>query len=520
MLFNSYIFIFLFLPISIIGFFTLGKRGHHRVAMSWLVGMSLFFYGWWNPAYLGLIVISMLFNYAVGVSLSSEYNSKLRKNLLIFGVSANLALLGYYKYAGFFVENIELVLDVDFNLQAIILPLAISFFTFQQIAYLIDAYKGQTKEYNFLHYCLFVTFFPQLIAGPIVHHKEMLPQFARDSIYKYSPTHFAIGITIFTLGLFKKVILADGVAIYASPAFLAADQGVALTFFEAWSGALSYTLQLYFDFSGYSDMAIGVARMFGIRLPLNFNSPYKATNIIDFWRRWHMTLSRFLRDYLYIPLGGSRKGSARRQVNLMVTMMLGGLWHGAGWNFIIWGALHGFYLMINHLWRALVPIKYGKGQAVKGISWCITFFAIVIAWVPFRATTMEGTKNIWMGMLGLNGVTMQNLQDISQYLWRVQTWLRDHGVVFNNYIIQYEVPDDMHLSLLYLLVIVIAFPNTQQFMRRYRPALETYKGEIRPLNWSWQYWRLSSGRAFLISILLVISTLDLSKISEFLYFQF
>ena len=253
----------------------IGKKGHHRIAISWLVGASLFFYGWWNPAYLGLILFSILFNYSIGVMLVKKVWSH-EKSLLFIGISGNIVLLGYFKYANFFVDNLNLAIGLDFNLKTIILPLAISFFTFQQIAYLVDAYKGKTREYNFLHYCLFVTFFPQLIAGPIVHHKEMMPQFAKDWVYKLNYDHLAIGITIFAVGLFKKVVLADQFALYATPVFNGAASGEQSMFFEAWFGALAYSLQLYFDFSGYSDMAIGLSRMFNIRLPLNFNSPYKA----------------------------------------------------------------------------------------------------------------------------------------------------------------------------------------------------------------------------------------------------
>ena len=505
MLFNSYIFIFLFLPISLLGFFLIGKQGHHRIATSWLVACSLFFYGWWNPSYLGLIIASVLFNYAVGISLSSEKKRTSRKKLLTFGVGANLALLGYYKYAGFFVDNLNLVLGYDLNFNNIVLPLAISFFTFQQIAYLVDAYKGETREYSFLHYCLFVTFFPQLIAGPIVHHKEMLPQFARDSIYQYSAK-------------FKKVVLADGISVYATPAFQAADQGVALTLFEAWGGVLAYTLQLYFDFSGYSDMAIGIARMFGVRLPLNFNSPYKAANIIEFWRRWHMTLSRFLKDYLYIPLGGNKKGSVRKQLNLIITMVLGGLWHGAGWNFVLWGTLHGFYLAVNHLWRMMIPIEKIKNPVINVANWFITFLAVVVAWVPFRAETLGGAKYIWMGMLGVNGITIGNLQEVNPYLWQIQKMLTEHGVIVNGYIKQYKVPDDyMFMWILTLIVIVLLVPNTQQFMGRYRPAFEVYKDEISPAKW---YWRVSQTWAVVVSVIMTAAILNLSRVSEFLYFQF
>ena len=324
MLFNSYEFLFLFLPLSVAGFFLVGSRGHHRLAVAWLAGASLFFYGWWNPAYVWLILASIGVNYTLGLGLGSRpsQGGLLRRFLLTLGITFNLGLLGYYKYSNFFVDTACSLMGGTSHLAAITLPLAISFFTFQQIAFLVDTYKGHARVYDLLHYCLFVTFFPQLIAGPIVHHREMMPQFMRRSFLRLNSEHVAIGLTLFCMGLFKKVVLADGVAAYATPIFHAAEQGVSLSFFDAWAGALAYTFQLYFDFSGYCDMALGIARVFGIRLPLNFNSPYKARNMIEFWRRWHMTLSRFLRDYLYIPLGGNRHGRVRRYVNLMLTMLL------------------------------------------------------------------------------------------------------------------------------------------------------------------------------------------------------
>ena len=349
MLFNSYTFIFAFLPITLLVFYRIGGRGHHRVAIGWLVATSLFFYGWWAPRYVWLIVTSVLVNYALGVVLATRAASQdgPRKRLLAVGVSANLGLLAYFKYANFFVDNVRHLFHIDVEIGQIVLPLAISFFTFQQIAYLVDAHRRLTREYNFLHYCLFVTFFPQLIAGPIVHHGEMLPQFGKETTYRLNRTNLEVGVTFFLMGLFKKVVIADGIARYGTPVFDAAQAGLTIDFWQAWAGALAYTFQIYFDFSGYSDMAIGIARMFGIKLPLNFHSPYKATSVIEFWRRWHMTLSRFLRDYLYIPLGGNRKGPGRRHANLMVTMLLGGLWHGAGWTFMYWGGLHGLYLIVS-----------------------------------------------------------------------------------------------------------------------------------------------------------------------------
>ncbi|MCK5537730.1 MAG: MBOAT family protein, partial [Bacteroidales bacterium] len=318
MLFNSYEFIFIFLPITFFIYFFLLNKRLIVGAKGFLVFASLFFYSWWNIAYLPIILTSMLFNYVIGNSLNENFKKvQLHKNsLLAFGVITNIGLLGYFKYADFFIENTNLVFDGSMPLLHLALPLAISFFTFQQIAYLVDSYRGETKEYNFLNYALFVTFFPQLIAGPIVHHKEMMPQFASrwNLVKRYK--NIALGLFIFSIGLFKKVVIADTFAIWATNGF---DNTEVLTFIEAWATSLSYTFQLYFDFSGYTDMAIGAALLFNIRLPINFNSPYKALDIQDFWKRWHITLSRFLKDYIYIPLGGNRKGNFRTYENLMIT---------------------------------------------------------------------------------------------------------------------------------------------------------------------------------------------------------
>lgn len=400
MLFNSLFFIFVFLPLSLVGFFLIGSRGHHRVATAWLVTCSLFFYGWWNPAYLGLILVSMLFNYAMGVQLSMRAFSLLKKKLLLaFAVSSNLALLGYYKYANFFVDNLNLFLDTGFTLEKIILPLAISFFTFQQIAYVVDAYKGETREYNFLHYCLFVTFFPQLIAGPIVHHREMMPQFAKDETYRFNARSFIFGITIFSIGLFKKVVLADDIAGYVNPVFSLAEQLTPISTVDAWVATLGYSLQLYFDFSGYADMAIGIGLMFGVLLPINFNSPFLSININDFWRRWHITLGRFFREYLYIPLGGSRKGFLVTQLNIFIVMLLSGLWHGAGWTFVFWGVLHGLAMVINGVWRQfrVSACRHDLTQSTfvgRLLSILITFVFVVLAFVYFRAETITGANHI------------------------------------------------------------------------------------------------------------------------------
>ena len=341
---------FLFLDFSRLFFsgFTASRYSHNLAAL-WLTAASLFFYGWWDVRFVGLLLGSIVFNYGAGYLIGNGFFNKL-KLLLTCAIISNLLLLGYFKYANFFIENLNHLAGSALTISEFILPLGISFFTFTQIAFLVDTYQGKVKEYNFIHYALFVTYFPHLIAGPVLHHKEMMPQFKEPSTYFFSYENLLAGLTIFFMGLFKKVVLADGIAEYVGPVFAAPAAGIPLTFLDTWGGALCYTLQLYFDFSGYSDMAIGLSRLFGVTLPLNFHSPYKSVNIIEFWRRWHMTLSHFLRDYLYIPLGGNRKGNVRRHLNLIITMLLGGLWHGAGWTYVLWGGLHGLYLVINHGW--------------------------------------------------------------------------------------------------------------------------------------------------------------------------
>ena len=338
MLFSSYIFLFVFLPVTLSGFCLLARFMGPKPAKLWLTMSSLVFYGWWNPVYVLLIVASMLFNFWFGRQIGRAVGAGRSGGLLLFwGVTANLLLLGYYKYANFFVGNVNVLCGTHWSLGRILLPLGISFFTFTQIAYLVDASRGVVCEYDLGDFLLFITFFPHLIAGPIIHHSEMMPQFRESKTYHFQWENLAVGLGIFSIGLFKKVVIADGLSPHVADVFGAAAAGNSLYGTDAWAGVLSYTFQIYFDFSGYSDMAIALARMFGIILPLNFNSPYKAVNIIEFWRRWHMTLSRFLRDYLYIPLGGNRHGKFRRYLNLILTMGIGGLWHGAAWTFVLWG---------------------------------------------------------------------------------------------------------------------------------------------------------------------------------------
>ena len=478
-----------------LGFYLIGSRGWHKLAVSWLVGASFFFYGWWNPPYVLLLLGSIIFNYAAGISLSEKQG----RGTLIIGVIANLGLLGYFKYSNFFIDNINLLMGSDIIFNQVILPLAISFFTFQQITYLLDSFRGEAREYSFLHYCLFVTFFPQLIAGPIVHHREMLPQFAKDALYKLNPENLSVGATIFVIGLFKKIVLADEIATYVSPVFEAAELNTTLTFVGAWGGALAYTFQLYFDFSGYSDMAIGIARMFGIVLPANFFSPYKATSIIEFWRRWHMTLSRFFRDYLYIPMGGNRKGSVNSMRNLIVTMLLGGLWHGASWTFVIWGGLHGVFLIINHGFRSF---RRSLGHDLSktnilglGVSWVLTFSVIVFAWTIFRSESINGAHNMFQAMLGLKGLLFPEFVD-------------------------YQLLG----ALCFLLFVVCFMPSTQEFLLEYNPSLNIYTGKAETPRYHWvlQYRSSNLAHNFLIVLMLflVIFEMLFSEPAEFLYYNF
>jgi D-alanyl-lipoteichoic acid acyltransferase DltB (MBOAT superfamily) len=397
MLFYSTGFIFLFLPTTLLVYFYLNQKGLTIASKAWLVFASLVFYSWWNIKYLPLILCSITFNYAAGAELSREednrFASKISKRvILIVGVASNLVLLGYYKYSNFFVSNINRLFDLKFPALNIILPLGISFFTFTQITYLVDAYKGKVTGRNYLNFSLFVTFFPHLLAGPIIHHKEMMPQFDRLRAKIFSHKNFAIGLFLFALGLFKKVVIADTFAVWVNQGF---DLMQRLDFFQAWTTSLAYTFQLYFDFSGYTDMAIGLALMFNIILPANFNSPYKSFDIKEFWQRWHITLGKFLKDYIYIPLGGNRKGKLATYSNLMITFLIGGLWHGAGWLFILWGSLHGLALIIN---RFLGDFKLKMN---KGLAWFFTFNFVNIAWIFFRARDWGSAVKVLSGMCNI-----------------------------------------------------------------------------------------------------------------------
>jgi D-alanyl-lipoteichoic acid acyltransferase DltB (MBOAT superfamily) len=398
----------------------------------------------------------------------------------------------------------------------IILPLGISFFTFQKIAFLVDSYHRKIEHYSFLHYCLFVTFFPQLIAGPIVHYRELMPEFLRIRLNGLTFRHLAVGLSIFAIGLFKKSVIADNVSAPVAPVFNAAAHGVQVTFFEAWGGLLAYTAQLYFDFSGYSDMAIGLALLFGVRLPLNFFSPYKSRNIIEFWRRWHITLSSFLRDYLYITLGGNRHGKVKRYRNLFLTMLIGGLWHGAAWTFVVWGALHGVYLIICHGWNALVD-GYKRcprfSVLMKPVAYVLTFFSFVVAWVFFRADSLPAAWLIIKGLCGLHGIYLYP-EEHSFYAGLTALGL---PVQYSPYAIRFVDKDVLnHLLLVYGIIWLL--PNVAQIFAAQHPVITG--GDMMRANPVRMQWHSSWRWGVFIAGLLLFSLMSLNNVSEFLYFRF
>jgi alginate O-acetyltransferase complex protein AlgI len=498
MLFSSYTFLFQFLPVTVLAF-AAARRHSPRAGILVLAGASLFFYGAWRPIYLLLLLASVGVNYGLGLRMEDPLR---RRAIGTFGVGLNLALLCYFKYTNFILDSLNTLTGAPLPFVNIILPLGISFFTFQQIAYLVDVMRGAKVERDIVSYTLFVSFFPHLIAGPLVHHAEMIPQFKRGRTGR-SSVLAARGLAIFAAGLFKKVVIADNLAQFVSPVFAHLDAGGGVTTSWAWLATSAYTLQIYFDFSGYSDMAVGLALLFGIRLPVNFRSPYKATSIIDFWRRWHITLSRFLRDYLYIPLGGNRLGEIRRYLNLLVTMLLGGLWHGAGWNFLIWGGLHGLYLCVNHLWQAWRGDRASEsGLFAKAFSWAITFAAVVLAWVFFRAKTLDGA---WQMLSSLFGFEAGSSAYASPGILR----LMDLPLLVGEPILLAIGAAAVALAL----AIALGLPNVPQLFgyREYRRA---------PERTSLLRWRPNAAWALVSALALAISLFGMWQRLEFLYFQF
>jgi len=481
MLFNSYEFIFIFLPVTLIIYFTLIHFRLCKIASVSLVIASLVFYSYWNIGNLPILLTSIISNYILGVYIE-RHKSKL---ILVCAIAINLIALGYFKYFAFFVETVSGLFQLNLNTQGVNLPLGISFFTFTQIAYLVDVYRDETKKYDKTDYFLFVTIFPHLIAGPILYHKDIVPQFKNVRNYFFSHKNFSAGMFLFTIGLFKKIMLADMCSPWAKIVF---DNASAVTFLDSWIGALSYTFQIYLDFSGYSDMAVGLGLMFNIRLPINFNSPYKATSIIDFWRRWHISLSAFLKNYLYIPLGGNRNGESERIRNLLLTMLLGGLWHGAAWTFVVWGALHGSFLVVNHLWAKC------NIELPKYISWVLTFTCVVFAWVFFRSSNINDALLISKAMIGLNGFVVP-----ADHLFYLKKAIPDFVPVFQGYLYVFDSLRKEIVVLFSMLILLLCCPNSIQLLDRFKPN------------------RCS---AVLLSICFIISLLNMIRVSEFLYFQF
>jgi alginate O-acetyltransferase complex protein AlgI len=483
MLFNSYEFIFLFIPVTVAGFALL-SFGHHRAALLWLTAVSLFFYAYWDWHSIWILVASMVLNFACSLAIERSAGRTSRR-WLILGVAGNLLALGVWKYAGFTVEILNGLVGTRFDRPGITLPLGISFFTFTQIAYLVDVHRRLTADRDPARYALFVTWFPHLIAGPILHHKPTMEQFADPDVARLRGINWIVGLTFFSIGLAKKLLLADPLGAIASPLFEAA-RTVSISPGAGWIATLAYTFQLYFDFSGYSDMAVGLSLLFGVRIPVNFLSPYKATSIIEFWRCWHISLSSFLRDYLYIPLGGNRKGPVRRYLNLLLTMLLGGLWHGASWNFLAWGGLHGVYLLINHAWRRLAGVSLGRY-----LGGALTFLAAVVGWVFFRSADLATAHRILSAMASV---------------WQFAGWPWAADPLLASV-------DSRRAATLLSVAAAICFllPNSVEIADRILLAVQS----PRAADVRWAYASMA-----LFGLAFGIGVVNLGKASAFLYFQF
>jgi len=487
MLFNSYVFILLFLPLTLIGWFLLNKRKQYHLANGFLVGMSLWFYEYFNPTYLWIICGSILVNYWISRILNwLEAGKQTRKIVLGVGIIANASCIFYFKYYDFFLSNVNAAFGASFELKNIVLPLGISFFTFQQVSYLVDSYRGETKEYSFLEYALFVSFFPQLVAGPIVLHKEMIPQFREEARRRFRHDNFGRGLFIFSLGLFKKVLIADTFGKAVTSGFIMISD---LSSIEALLVSVFYTLQLYFDFSGYCDMAIGIGHMFNIELPQNFHSPYKATSIVDFWDRWHMSLTKFLREYIYFPLGGSRKGKVRTYVNIMIVYLISGIWHGANWTFVLWGVLHGALNCLNRVFH-----KYWEKVGTV-IRWALTFMTVNLLLVLFRAESV-GQAFMFIKKMG-------NFNDL-----RVRSWLTD----------SFDLGEFVLLER--LLGIYYEFIQRVQGFHMWCFLLGAFGIVLFGKNSSEISFKPTVAKSVGTIILMIWSILSLSGVSVFLYFNF
>ena len=469
MLFSSYEFLFCFLPITIIGYYLILNAKKVNMARGWLVIEYIIFYRWFNIKYLPIIIVSILINFAIGKGIKKE--DKYKKIYFIIGATFNVGLLCYFKYYDFFVENINVLFKTNWTLKHLLLPLGISFFSFQQLSYLIDVYKGETKDYSLLNFSLFVTFFPQLIAGPIVLHSEIMPQFDDKEKQRLNWDNIASGIFMFSIGFFKKLVIADSFAVWATNGF---DSTASLTFYQGWFVSLAYTMQIYFDFSGYSDMAVGIGKIFNIDLPANFLSPYKSTSISEFWRRWHITLGRALSTYVYKPLGGNRKGRVKTYINLLLTFLVSGLWHGAAWTFVFWGLLHGIASVIDRLFRD------NNWKINKYVSWFLTFMFVNCAWVFFRAATFERAFEILKAMFSIPSGGAFNMA----------------GIITNGSIIIIGL---VYILLVISLVVTLSFKNTYELA-------ETF-----------DYTTINT---VYVVILMMIGISFMPRISPFIYFNF
>ena len=535
MLFNSYGFIFGFLPLSLVGFYSLGQFGR-KPAASWLVFSSFVFYGLWKPRYIFLLALSICFNYLISLMIhANRQHHSLQRTYLILGIFVDIGVLIYYKYL---VDIIGFTYGLSVYASptpSITIPLGISFFTFTQIGYLVDVQQGVVADKSPLNYVLFVTFFPHLIAGPILHNREIMPQFSEKRTYRFSIENLTVGSVIFIIGLAKKCLLADPLSAQVSTGFA---PSAPLTLPAAWLLMLTYAIQIYFDFSGYTDMAIGIARMFNVRFPMNFNSPYKATSIIDFWQRWHMTLTRLLTLYLFNPIAisiaRSRAAgklpisrSAQTSTNaffmmtalpLLITMSVAGIWHGAGLKFLIFGLLHGFYLMVNHAWRIFRSPRAAKLVPLHRLSnWLLTISSILVALVFFRAPTMTSalaTVSAMAGAHGLGGVVFRNL--LLHAVSSIQLIFTQHGPAAATSGLKAIENAMQYFLTAFLWFIVLTMPNTQQIMHKYEPVL----GRINPCALQRMTWKPTIASAAALGAIGAFAIMAVAGTTPFVYFQF
>jgi D-alanyl-lipoteichoic acid acyltransferase DltB (MBOAT superfamily) len=507
--FDDFSFLFLFLPVLLaVWLLFTSFRADKRLIGIFLTVVSAFYYWLGSPEFFPLLVLLTLFNFTIGAVVTRNPGTP----LYWLGIAVDLGVLGWFKYDNFAIRVVNSAFGSALPAMATVLPLGISFFIFQKLAYLTDIRRGEKDRWHLGEFFLLVWFFPQLIAGPIVRPHEFIPQWRALRLDKRRVVvNLCVGLTLFFVGLIKKLAVADTVAPFVDVVFDQAVAGAAPRLTDAWIGALAFTVRVYFDFSAYSDMAIGLARILGIKLPINFFSPYRATSIIDFWRRWHITLSRFLRDYLYIPLGGNRRGPLRRYVNLMVTMLLGGLWHGANWNFVFWGCLHGAYLTTNHLWRGL---GYRPLPATAGSA--ITLIAIIFAWVPFRSPSLSATLSIWSGMMGLNGISLPAWVPFSADL---AAWLPDYFEV-RSLLHQYVAAGGAYplLAIPVGLAIAVLCPNIYQWLDRFQPAMYY---EPRPVDERWRLsWQPSVPVGLILAAATTLTLIFAGRPLTYIYWQF